>query len=185
VRNAFGHTSTAVKAGISSFGMFELLGSLVGVVTCMQSPISIPMPKMLDRRNPVLDVPQRFGWLMVFVSIVIIGPVESIFSWFRLRGLLSLYRSTPLAGACVPFIDVLLRSRTSTTPPSTGLPQSCLCGPDGLRMAHELHLLFLRRNLLIPALIHGLYDAGVFLSVAISPSASTGFRSFMVLAGSP
>jgi membrane protease YdiL (CAAX protease family) len=185
LRNALGHTSTAAKLGISSFGMFELLGSLVGIVIMYAVSYFYPdAEELLDRDNPVLEVPQRFGWLMVFVSIVVIGPIEEyLFRGFVYGGLLSLYRRHHWLA--LAFLSSMFFAVAHLYYASVYGIASIVAFADlmAFGMAMSFTYYFSGGNLLVPALIHGLYDAGGFLAVAVSPSAGTGFRSFMIFIG--
>ncbi len=185
LRNAFGHTSTAVKLGMSSFGMFELLGSLVGIVVMYAVSYFYPdADELLDRHNPVLDVPRRFGWLMVVVSIVVIGPVEEyLFRGFVYGGLLSLYRRHHWLA--LAFLSSMFFAVAHLYYASVYGVASLVAFADlmAFGMAMSFTYYFSGGNLLVPALIHGLYDAGGFLAVAVSPSVGAGFRSVMIAAG--
>lgn len=185
VRSAFKNGRVAVKLGLSSFGMFELLGGLVGAVVLSMITYLYPdSESVLSRRNPVLNVPPRLGWVMIFTSMVIVGPAEEyIFRGFVYGALLRLYgqhhwlalallSSVFFAAAhlyyalvygvasLVAFVDLLAFS-----------------------LAMSFTYYFSGGNLLVPALIHGLYDAAGFLAVAVSPSASNNMRGAMILAG--
>ncbi len=185
LRNAFGHTSTAMKLGISSFGMFELLGSLVGIVVMYAVSYFYPdAEELLDRHNPVLDVPRRFGWLMILVSIVMIGPIEEyLFRGFVYGGLLSLYRRHHWLA--LAFLSSMFFAVAHLYYASVYGVASVVAFADlmAFGMAMSFTYYFSGGNLLVPALIHGLYDAGGFLAVAVSPYAGATFRSLMVLVG--
>ncbi len=185
LHNAFGHTSTAMKLGISSFGMFELLGSLVGIVLMYAVSYFYPdAEELLDRHNPVLDVPRQFGWLMIFLSMIVIGPVEEyLFRGFVYGGLLSLYRQHHWLA--LAFLSSMFFAVAHLYYASVYGVASLVAFADlmSFGMAMSFTYYFSGGNLLVPALIHGLYDAGGFLAVAVSPSAGAGFRSFMIIIG--
>ncbi len=185
LRNAFSNTPAALKLGISSFGMFELLGSLVGIVVMYVVSYFYPdADQLLERNNPVLDVPRRSGWLMVVVSIVMIGPLEEyLFRGFVYGGLLSLYRQHHWLA--LAFLSSMFFAVAHLYYASVYGVASLVAFADlmafGLAMSFTYY--FSGGNLLVPALLHGLYDAGGFLAVAVSPTASSTFRGLMILVG--
>lgn len=185
LHNAFGHTSTALKLGLASFGMFQILGSLVGLIAMYIVSYFYPdADQLLDRDNPILDLPQNLGWFMMVASVVIIGPVEEyLFRGFVYGGLLSLYRRHHWLA--LAFLSSVFFAVAHLYYGSIYGVASIVAFADltAFGMAMSFTYYFSGGNLLVPALIHGLYNAGGFLAVAVSPSAGATFRSLMILIG--
>ena len=185
IRNAFNHTLNALKLGLCSFGIFTLLGvvaaNAVYYIIMTLDPTAV---NLLNRPNPLLHVSPEFAEVMVLLSLLVIGPVEEyIFRGFVYGGLLNLFKghhwfilafiSSILFAAAhlyyafiygiaslVPFIDLVT---------------------FGLAMSATYY--FSGGNLLMPALIHGAYDASGFIGIAVSPDMGILLRSTMILIG--
>ena len=139
---------------------------------------------LLNQPNPVLEVPQNVAWVMIFVSVLIIGPAEEfLFRGFMFGGLLSLtkgkywfasavfssalfaivhayYAVTYGVASIIPFITVITFS-----------------------IAMSITYYYSGGNLLVPILIHGLYDATGFLTVAVSSEVGLAARGVMICVG--
>lgn len=184
-RNAFHNTTLAFKFGASSFGMFQLLGSVTSAIIIYLIEYASPdAENLLNRHNPVLNVPRDYAWFMMWVSLVFIGPVEEyIFRGFVYGGLLNIYqRKHWLSFAFISSIFFALAHLYYAL--VYGIA-SLIAFADLLAfsMAMCFTYYFSGGNLLLPALIHGLYDAGGFLAVAVSPVASSAFRGMMIVTG--
>lgn len=185
IRRAFVNKQAALKFGLAWFGAFTFLGILVAsaifFVTSMLDPTAV---NLLNRPNPVLNIPPEFAWVMVGVSMLVVGPVEEyLFRGFIYGGLLSLFKGrhwfslafvSSLLFAAAHLYYAIVYGITSLIP-FTDLVTF------GIAMAATFYLS--GGNLLIPAIIHGAYDATGFIGVATSLEVGTFLREAMILIG--
>jgi len=185
LRKAFHDTPAAFRIGLASFGVFAVAGSVASLAAAAALEGLDPRAlTALHKQLPILDVPHKMAWVMVAASIVVVGPCEEfIFRGFVFGGLLSLfgvrhwvafafvssllfavvhlyYAIVYGVAAAVPFIDVL-----------------------AIGMALAVAYYLSGGNLLIPALIHGVYDATGFLGVATRPEVGERLRGAFILLG--
>ncbi len=185
LRTAFRHTSPALKVGLSLFGVFAILGliaaSIILSITAMVDPQAV---NLLNRPNPVLHIPHKFAWVMIGLSILLVGPAEEyIFRGFVFGGLIN------LLGARHWFALALFSSALFA---AAHLYYALVYGIASLALFSELISLGLAfaityhltgGNLLVPALLHGLYDATGFLGIAVSQQMGMVFRTSLVVLG--
>jgi membrane protease YdiL (CAAX protease family) len=183
--SAFRHTGVAFKFGVSSFGLFALLGGLVGMVVLYALGHFYPaLDLSLGRHNPVLDVPPEFAWFMVGISIVVVGPVEEyLFRGFVYGGMLGLFRQHHWLSLALlsSFFFAVAHLYYAMVYGFASLLAFIDLMAFGMAMSFTYY--FSGGNLFIPALIHGLYDAAGFLAVAVSPAVGGACRGAMVLVG--
>lgn len=184
-KHAFNNTSLAFKFGASSFGMFQLLGTVAGtIIVYLLDYVSPHAEDVLNRHNPVLNVSRDYAWFMMWVSLVIIGPAEEyIFRGFVYGGLLNMYKKQHWLSFA--FISSVFFALAHLYYALVYGIASLIAFVDLLTfsMAMCFTYYFSGGNLLLPALIHGLYDAGGFLAIAVSPAAGSAFRGIMVVMG--
>lgn len=185
VRGAFRHTYTALKFGLGLFGIFSLLGILVasGIFSLIVM-IDPQAADLLNKPNPVLHVPREFAWIMVWLSLLLVGPAEEyVFRGFVYGGLLNLFRNRHWLS--LAFLSSLLFA-------AAHLYYALVYGIASLALFTELVAIGLALavtyylsggNLFIPALLHGVYDASGFISVAVSQEAGIFLRISMMLVG--
>lgn len=184
-RSAFNHTLNALKMGLSMFGAFTLLGVVVATaifyIIAILDPAAI---NLLHRPNPVLHVSPEFAEIMIWISLLVIGPAEEyLFRGFMYGGLLSLFRDhhwfslafvSSILFAAVHLYYAFIYGIASLVP-FTDLVTF------GMAMAATYYLS--GGNLLVPALIHGVYDATGFIGIAVSSDIGILLRSLMILIG--
>jgi membrane protease YdiL (CAAX protease family) len=182
---AFRHTMTAFKFGVSSFGMFELLGGFAGVVLFHLLTYLYPdAEQAVSRHNPALNVSHGFAWVMIVMSIAVVGPVEEyVFRGFIYGGMLELSRQHHWLSLAL-LSSVFFAVAHLYYAMAYGVA-SLLAFVDlmAFSMAMSFTYYFSGGNLIVPALIHGIYDAAGFLNVAVSPAAGSICRGTMVIAG--
>lgn len=182
---ALSHNRGALRLGLGLFGIFLLLGELTGALVLQGLAYIQPdAANLLNRPNPVLNVPEEYAWLMVIVSIIVVGPAEEfLFRGFVYGGLLNLYRGnhwiklafvSSLIFAAVHIYYALVYGYASIVAFILIVSISM-----GLSATYYLS----GGNLLIPALLHGAYDAAGFIGVAVSPRLGTSLRGLMVMVG--
>jgi membrane protease YdiL (CAAX protease family) len=185
IRRAFSRKYDALKFGLGFFGVLSVLGMLLSIaflyIIIAFDPRAV---SLLNRPNPVLNVSPGFAWIMVGISILIVGPAEEyLFRGFVYGGLLSIFKgrhwiilafiSSILFGAAHLYYAIVYG--VSSLLPFTDLVTF------GMAMAMTYYLS--GGDLAIPAVIHGLYDAAGFVGVAASPELGTLLRWSMTIAG--
>ncbi len=185
IRKALSHTYTALKFGLGFFGAFTVLSLFLGFIILFVILFFDPSAEnLLFKPNPVLNIPPDFAWIMVFVSFLVIGPAEEyLFRGFIYGGLLSLSKHqhwlslafvSALLFAGVHLYYVLVYGVVS-------LIQLTDLVAFGMAMAAAYY--YSGGNLLVPAVIHGAYDATAFVGVATSLTIGAALREFMILIG--
>lgn len=185
LRRAFNDTCTALKIGMGLFGVSSLGGILAA--SAIFSIIVMFDPKavyLLHKPNPLLHVPPEYAWIMVWLSLVLVGPAEEyVFRGFVFGGLLSLSKNrrwlslaffSSLLFALAHLYYALVYGIASLAPFVELLS-------IGMGLAATYYLS--GGNLLIPALLHGLYDATGFMTVALSSEIGFWLRVSMMGAG--
>ncbi|HSR09964.1 MAG TPA: CPBP family intramembrane glutamic endopeptidase, partial [Thermodesulfobacteriota bacterium] len=171
--------------GLSVFGVFAFLGVVVASLILTVTLILDPQASdILHKPNPVLHVPHRFAWIMVGLSFLVVGPFEEyVFRGFVFGGLLSLVRGRSWLGPAF-FSSVLFALAHAY--------YGLVYGAASLAMFTELTFLGMAfaimyylsgGNLIVPALIHGLYDATGFMAVASSSRVGVALRTSLVVGG--
>jgi membrane protease YdiL (CAAX protease family) len=182
---AFKNNSLALKYGIGYFGAFALLGSIIsGIIIVVLTALDPNALESLNHANPVLHVPRKLAWIMVFVSLVFIGPAEEyIFRGFVYGGLLKLFHNhhwiflafiSSVLFAVVHLYYLVIYGLASLIP----FVEIVTIGM-ALGFAYYLS----GGNLLIPSLIHGAFDATGFIAEAISEEVGITLRFSMILVG--
>ncbi len=185
IRRAFSHTYTALKFGLGFFGAFTVLGTLTGTailfIILTLDPTAV---NLLQRPNPVLNVPPEVAWNMVWFSLLVVGPIEEyLFRGFMYGGLLSLFKDRHWLS--LAFISAILFAAVHLyyvfVYGIVSLVQLADLVTFGMAMAATYYLS--GGNLLIPAIIHGSYDATGFIGVATSADVGILLRGSMILIG--
>ncbi|HZD42787.1 MAG TPA: CPBP family intramembrane glutamic endopeptidase [Methanomicrobiales archaeon] len=185
IARAFHDTGPALEYGIGFYGVFTLLGAAAGVVIyVVLSSFDPNALNLLNRPNPVLNVSADYAWIMVGVSLVVIGPVEEyLFRGFVYGGLLSLFHRHHWF--VLAFASALLFGGAHLYYALVYGPASLIAFADlvtfGMAMAVTYYVT--GGNLLAPALIHGTYDASAFVGIATVPALGTLLRMLMLLVG--
>lgn len=185
IRKAFSRTFTALKFGLGFFGAFAVLGTLAAtaifyiIVTLDPTAVSL-----LNRPNPVLNIPPELAWIMVWFSLLVVGPVEEyIFRGFIYGGLLNLFKDRHWLS--LAFISSMLFAAVhlyyAFVYGIVSLVQFTDLVTFGMAMAATYYLS--GGNLLVPAIIHGAYDATGFIGVATSLNLGVVLRESMILIG--
>jgi membrane protease YdiL (CAAX protease family) len=185
IGRAFRNNALALKYGMGYFGVFSVLGAAVsGIIILVLTTVDPQSLELLDQANPVLHVPRKLAWIMVFVSILGIGPAEEyIFRGFVFGGLLTIYHNrhwiflafvSSVLFAAVHFYYLVVFGLASIIP----FAEIVMIGM-ALGFAYYLS----GGNLLIPALIHGAFDATGFIAEDISEGIGFALRFSMVLIG--
>jgi membrane protease YdiL (CAAX protease family) len=185
IRRALKNTRAAVKFGLAFFGAFTVLGlvaaTAIFLVLASFDPAAL---NLLDRPNPVLNISREYAWIMVWVSVLVVGPAEEyLFRGFVFGGLLSLLKNRHWLA--LSFLSSVLFAAAHLYYAVVYGVASAVQFADlvtfGMAMAATYYLS--DGNLLVPAVIHGTYDAVGFLGVAASPGMAATLRGLMILIG--
>jgi membrane protease YdiL (CAAX protease family) len=185
LRNALRNNYAAVKFGLGFFGAFTIVGLLAAtaifLILVSLDPAAL---NLLNNPNPVLHISTQYAWIMVWVSVLVVGPAEEyLFRGFVFGGLLSLFRNRHWLSLSL-LSSVLFAAAHLYYAIVYGIA-SAIQFADlvtfGMAMAAAYYLS--GGNLLVPAVIHGLYDATGFLGVAASSGLALTLRGLMILIG--
>ena len=175
----------ATKLGFGMFGGLTIISLFISVIVIAvllqfdQSTIDI-----LNKPNPVLEVPPNVAWLMIAISFLVIGPAEEyLFRGFMYGGLLSMTKGKhwlPLAiGSSLLFASVHAYYAVTYGVASI-VPFISIVS---FSIAMSITYYYTGGNLLIPILIHGAYDATGFLTVAVSTEVGLAARGLIIFDG--
>jgi membrane protease YdiL (CAAX protease family) len=176
---------TAFKYGLGLFGGFTLIGfflSFVAVAILLQfDPNTI---SLLNKPNPVLNVPPSQAWILIAVSMLVVGPTEEyLFRGFMYGGLLSVFKGKhwlPLAIVSSVMFAAVHGYYAITYQVASIIPFITLI-TFGIAMAVTFY--WSGGNILVPAVIHGLYDATGFLGVATTNTIGLAARFILIAVG--
>jgi membrane protease YdiL (CAAX protease family) len=185
LHNAFRHTRTAFQLGLGFFGIFTVLGAGVSLlVVSVLLDLDPAALNLLQKPVPVLHVKPELAWIMVWASLVVVGPCEEfIFRGFVFGGLLRLFGTRHWLILAL-FSSVLFAAVHLYYALTYGIA-SLIPFVDIVAIGMALAITYYRSggNLLIPALIHGVYDATGFMAVAVSSPIGSQLRGMLMLVG--
>jgi membrane protease YdiL (CAAX protease family) len=173
------------KFGLGLFGISTITSLLLSIIAlAIITHFNPHAANLLNKPNPVLNVPSNIAWLMIPISILVVGPAEEyLFRGFIYGGLLSIfngkywillaavssvmfasvhayYAITYGIASVLPFIDLI----------TFGLAMSIAYYWSG-------------GNILVLGLIHGVYDATAFLGVATTSQIGQAAQFVLILVG--
>jgi len=185
VRKSFRNTGKALKLGLVYFAIFSIitiaLSALIFYILERLDPSSL---ELLNNPNPVESVSPGFAWIMVFVSLIIIGPVEEyIFRGYVFGGLLNIFRGR--RWLLLAFISSLVFAAVHLYYALIYGFAASIAFTDlvGIGMALAITYYLSGGNLLIPALLHGSYDAIGYIGIAMQPQVASFLRYVMIGVG--
>jgi membrane protease YdiL (CAAX protease family) len=170
LKRAAKNNKTAIKFGMGLFGAISLVGILLSIVVIALLLFFNPQTlDLLNRPNPVLDIPPNLAWLMIAISFLVVGPAEEyLFRGFMYGGLLSITKGRhwlPMA-IVSSLLFALVHAYYAITYGIASI--IAFITLTGFAFAMAVTYYWSDGNILIPAIIHGLYDATGFLGVALS-----------------
>jgi membrane protease YdiL (CAAX protease family) len=186
IKKARKNGDKALRLGLSLFGAFTIAGIFLSIVALIVilafAPNAISL--LLDRPNPVLQIPPSLAWVMTGASIIVVGPAEEyLFRGFIYGGLLNLFRgkhwislavTSSLLFAAVHLYYVVTYGVASAVPLIDLVT-------FGTAMAMTYYLS--GGNIVVPAIIHGVYDATGFIGVATSMTLGLLLRGILIIIG--
>jgi membrane protease YdiL (CAAX protease family) len=184
-RRAGKNNKKAVKAGLAFFGALTVINFLLSIVAIIIITIFNPQAlDLLNRLNPVLDVPPDVAWVMVAVSFLVVGPAEEyLFTGFTYGGLLNMSKGKhwlPLA-VVSSLLFASAHAYYAITYEVTSVVAFITLATFSFAMAATYY--FSAGNILAPALIHGIYDAAGFLTVATTFEIGLALRVALIFVG--
>lgn len=182
---ALGRMREAIKYGVGFFGAFSALGFFLEVVIyTVLVNLDPSAVNLLNRPNPVLNIPPELAWIMLFASLLIVGPAEEyIFRGFIYGYLLSLFRGRHWFSLALVSSVLFAAAHLyyAFVYGAASLIQFTDLVTFGMAMSSAYYLS--GGNLVVPALLHGLYDATGFIGVATSPDIGASMRLSMIALG--
>ncbi|RDE17603.1 MAG: hypothetical protein C4K49_02065 [Candidatus Thorarchaeota archaeon] len=160
----------AVKYGFASYGGFTALGYLISLVLVILLILFDPSSlNLLQNPDPVLNTTPENAWLLVWLSFIVVGPAEEfLFRGFIYGGLLNMFGNRHWLSlaflSSILFAAVHLYYALDYGIVSVIMFTQLIS--FGMAMAVSYYLS--GGNLLVPAFIHGLFDATGFLTIAFS-----------------
>jgi len=175
----------AAKFGLGLFGVLTVVGLFLSIIVLAIllhfDPHAI---NLLNKPNPVLNVPSNVAWVMIPVSILVVGPVEEyLFRGFINGGLLSMSKGKNWVLLAV-VSSVMFASVHAYYAVTYGVASILVfVSLITLGLAMSITYYWSGGNILGPALIHGVYDATAFLGVATSIQIGAAARLVMMFVG--
>lgn len=185
IRRTFNRTYTAVKFGLGLFGAFAVLGLFISILLLLIIVAFDPEAiNFLMRPNPVLQIPPELAWVMVWFSLLVVGPVEEyLFRGFIYGGLMSLFKNRHWLS--LAFVSSIFFSAVHLYYAFVYGVASLILFTDIITFSVAMAATYYLSdgNLLVPAIIHGTYDATAFVGVATSPEMGVFLRESMISIG--
>lgn len=175
----------ATELGLGLFGAFTLLGLFLAIVAfIIIQGIDPNTSNLLSKPNPVLDVSSSQAWILIAVSMLVVGPAEEyIFRGFMYGGLLNLTGGKhwlPLA-IVSSLMFTAVHAYYAVTYQIASVLAFIQLTVFGIAMGITYY--WSGGNILVPALIHGVYDATGFLGVATNTTIGTIARFVFIGVG--
>ncbi len=179
------HTYAALKYGLGYFGAFTIVGFVLGILIVIALTFLDPSAiNLLNKPNPVLQVSAELAWFLVIFSILVVGPSEEyLFRGFVSGGLLNFSKGRSwlfLAFVSSIFFAIVHLYYAVVYGVASLVPFVDLI-TFGMAMAATYHAS--KGNLLVPALIHGIYDATAYVGIATESDIGNQLRALMIVIG--
>ncbi len=185
LRRAAKNNATAAELGMGLFGALTLLGLFIAVAVLMVILQFDPnASNLLNKPNPVLNVPPSEAWILIAVSFLVVGPAEEfLFRGFMFGGLLSIFKGKRwiLLSVVSSLMFALVHAYYAVTYGVASAVPFIELVAFGVAMCITYY--WSEGNILIPALIHGAYDATGFLGVATTSTIGLAARVALIAAG--
>lgn len=185
IRKASNQMLKAAKYGFGYFGAFTALSIVVGLfIIILLYIFNPPAVELLQKPNPLLQIPPNIALLEIAVSFLIVGPAEEyLFRGFVFGGMLSTFKNRHWL--IVAFISSIFFAIVHLYYAQVYEIASLVQFEDlvafGMAMAATYYVT--GGNLVVPALIHGGYDATAFIGVATSTFIGDFLRELLILIG--
>ena len=185
IQRAFKNNKEAAILGLGLFGVLVVISLVLSIFALAIITHFYPhAANLLNKPNPVLNVSSKVAWLMIPVSILVVGPAEEyLFRGFIYGGLLSISKGRywiPLAVVSSVMFASVHAYYAFTYGIASVVPFIDLIG-FGLAMCITYY--WSGGNLIMLALIHGVYDATDFLGVATTSQIGQVAQLVMIFVG--
>jgi len=178
IRKSLKNSGKALKVGLTSFALFSILTMILGgIIYFILENFDPSSLELLNNPNPVENVSPSFAWIMVMASLLIIGPVEEyIFRGYIFGGLLNVFKGRNWV--LLAFISSLIFAAVHLYYALVYGFAASIAFTDliGIGMALAITYYLSGGNLLVPALIHGAYDAIGYIGIATLPQIASFLR---------
>jgi hypothetical protein len=185
IAKALRHMYTAVRYGLGYFGIFTVIGLAVSILILIVLTLLDPSAiNLLHKPNPVLQVSPELARFMVGFSFLVVGPSEEyLFRGFVFGGLLNVLKGRHWL--FLAFVSSLFFAGVhlyyAVVYGVASLVQFADLITFGMAMAATYYAS--GGNLLVPAMIHGAYDATGYVGVATSSQIGVQLREVMIVIG--
>jgi membrane protease YdiL (CAAX protease family) len=185
ISKALRQMSTAVRYGLGYFGIFTIIGLAASILILTLLTVFDPSAiNLLHKPNPVLQVSPELAWVMIGFSFLVVGPSEEyLFRGFVFGGLLNVFKGRHWL--VLAFVSSLFFAGVhlyyAVVYGVASLVQFADLITFGMAMAATYYVS--GGNLLVPAMIHGAYDATGYLGVATSSDIGVLLRELMIFVG--
>lgn len=175
----------ALKYGFGYFGIFTIIGLGASILIIFLLTAFDPTAiKLLNKPNPVLQVSPELAWFMVAFSFLVVGPSEEyLFRGFVFGGLLNVSKGRHWL--TLAFVSSIFFATVHLYYAVVYGVASLVAFADlitfGMAMAATYYVS--GGNLLVPAMLHGAYDATAYVSIATSSDIGVQLRDLMILIG--
>jgi membrane protease YdiL (CAAX protease family) len=179
------NSKEAFQKGLGIFSTFYLGGIFLSVIALVVILLFNPTAaQLLERINPALNVPANIAWIMIVVSMLVIGPAEEfLFRGFVYGGLLNLTKGRYWAALAV-LSAILFASAHGYYALTYGIASPVFIIQ---LISFGVGSAFIYRvtggNLVALSVIHGTNDAIGFLGVATTTEVSLVARGIFVSVG--
>jgi membrane protease YdiL (CAAX protease family) len=176
----------AAKLGMGLFGAFTALGIFLMAIALSIILVFEPgAGALLTKPNPVLEgLSANAAWVMIAVSFLVVGTAEEyLFRGFMYGGLLSISKGKHwfLIAVGSSFLFSIVHAYYAVAyGVASVLPFIALIT---FSVAMAVTFYWSGGNLLVPALIHGAYDATGFLTIAVSMEFGLAARGLLIAVG--
>ncbi|MEM3385139.1 MAG: type II CAAX endopeptidase family protein [Candidatus Micrarchaeia archaeon] len=169
ILNAYKNMGTAIKYGLGYFGIFSATGFALAFILIITIFAFDPSSQqIINRPNPLLNISPEFAWYMIFFSFIIVGPFEEFlfrgFMFGTLKEVLGKIHWT-YSALISSFIFTIIHFYYYMIFGNIALIQFAQLMMFSIGMCGAYYKS--GGNLIIPALIHGAFDASSFLMIAI------------------
>lgn len=185
LKRAAKNNRTAAKFGLGLFSVLLVLAIVVGVAALLIiTQFSPGVQTLLNKPNPVLNVPPSEAWILIGISFLIVGPAEEfLFRGFMFGGLLSISKGKHWVVLAVvsSIMFASVHAYYAVTYEAASVVAFIELVAFGFAMCVTYY--WSDGNLLVLALIHGAFDATGFLGVATTTMIGNIARGVMIAVG--
>lgn len=185
ISRAFSNNRSATRYGLAFWGIFSVISFFLGFLIFYGLDILNPQAtQSLDKPVPVLETSPEMAWVMVFASIIIVGPAEEyIFRGFVFGRLLEIMKNRHWFFMAV-FSSLLFAAAHLYYVLTYGISSSIFfVDIISIGIAMSAAYYYSGGNLVFPSLFHGIYDATGFLGVATGSNIGDISRNILVAIG--